>query len=125
MATVFLKEPTSRLDEIDKALKIANPQAEAYRASMQEIMQALSDAKLECTMSLRANSNHNQFERLQIFIARVRDFSYSIITALGDPAQDFEPIQKAGELLDSLAIHVALTKHVEILMEHPVRFKLI
>jgi hypothetical protein len=120
MATVFLGEPAGRLDEIGKALKVANPQAETYRASMQEIIQALSDAKLECTLSLRATSNHSLFERLQIFIARVVDLSYNIIKAIGDPAQHFEPIQKASELLDSLGIHITLVRHVEILTQHPV-----
>jgi hypothetical protein len=120
MATVFLKEPASKLEEIGKALKIANPQAEAYRASMQEIILALNGARVECTLILRANSNHRQFERLQLFIARARDFSLKIITAIGDPEQDFEPIQQASDLLDQLAIHIALTKHVEVLMDQPV-----
>jgi hypothetical protein len=120
MVTVFLQKPTDQVAKIDQSLELASPETAAYRASMQEVIQALVSAKLECMMNLRPTSDHSQFTRLEVFITRVRDLSYRIITELGDPAQDFEPIIKASELLNTLASHIVLRQHVQLLVEQPV-----
>jgi len=119
MATVFLDEPTRQVDQADQVLDLAKPETEAYKTTMLELIQALNAAQLECVMDLRPTSDPELFERLQIFITRVRDSSYKIIMAIGNPARDFEPIKAASELLNALDAHIFLGKHVENLSGKP------
>jgi hypothetical protein len=119
MVTAFLGQPESKIVAADHGLQIANIGIEQYRASMRDIIDALEAARFECAMDLRPTSNHTQFERLEIFIGRAREASYKIIAAIGDPGRDFEPIAKASELLDVLASHIVLRKHLENLAGQP------
>ena len=81
---------------------------------MREILQILDGASVKCALYLRATSDYHRFEILQDLIIRVRDSTRKVIETLGDPVRDFEPIRHAGDLLDALGIHIALSMNVEV-----------
>ena len=114
MTTDFLDEQKSQVDRVEQALKPTTPQTDACFQSMREILQILDGTSVKCALYLRATSDYHRFEILQDLIIRVRDSTRKVIETLGDPVRDFEPIRHAGDLLDALGIHIALSMNVEV-----------
>ena len=113
----FLQDTTDQLKGL--GLELVEPETKACRDGMGHILQALADTKVACRKYLLATSKPEQFQKLIIFIKIARDYSYKIITVLGDPEQHLEPIDVANNLLDAIDIHIRLRRHVDFLEKHP------